>query len=248
MSNQRHDVEVGVIQAGFEPTDWKTILDAGGDSSAAAAPALKRLCETYWYPLYAHVRRCGHSVHDAEDLTQGFFASLLDGGGLKSVHPAKGRFRNFLLASINHYLSNERDRHRALKRGGETAITSWDAFEAEERYAQEPADSASPDVLFARDWAKVLAERVRERLRSEYTARRQGETFVSLEKFLTHEAEPGDYAILVPDLGMAEGAIRTAVNRLRARFGGLLRAELARTISSPGELDDELRHIIRALA
>lgn len=247
MSNEGQQAPVAGIQAGFEPTDWKTVIDAGGDSSAAAVPALRRLCETYWYPLYVHVRRCGHGSHDAEDLTQGFFAFLLGGDGLKTVHPAKGRFRSFLLASINHFLSNARDHQNAIKRGGKTVILPWDALEAERRFAYEPVDSASPDLLFARSWAKTLAERVTARLRCEYADRRQEQTFVALEKFLTRDVEQGEYALIAAELGMREGTVRASVNRLRGRFGKLIRAELAQTISDTNELDDELRHIIEAL-
>jgi RNA polymerase sigma-70 factor (ECF subfamily) len=247
MRNEGQQAPVAGIHASFQPTDWKTVIDAGGDSSAAAVPALRRLCETYWYPLYAHVRRCGLGAHDAEDLTQGFFAFLLGSEGLKTVDRARGRFRSFLLAAINHFLSNERDRQNAIKRGGKTVILSWDAVEAEQRYGQEPVDSASPDVLFARSWAKALVERVSARLSSEYRGRRQEQTFVALEKFLTCDVDQGEYAVIAPELGMTEGAIRTAVTRLRERFGRLLRAELSRTISDPSELNDELRHIIEAL-
>jgi RNA polymerase sigma-70 factor (ECF subfamily) len=247
MSNKGQQAPIAGTHAGFEPTDWKTVIDASGESSAAAVPALKRLCETYWYPLYAHVRRCGHGSHDAEDLTQGFFAFLLGSDGLKTVQPAKGRFRSFLLASINHFLSNERDHQNAIKRGGKTVILSWDTVEAEQRFAHEPVDSASPDVLFDRNWAKALVESVSARLRSEYKVRRQEQTFVALEKYLTRDVDRGEYAVIALELGMTEGAVRTSVTRLRDRFGKLIRAELAQTISDPTELNDELHHIIEAL-
>jgi len=220
MSNEGQQAPAAGIHAGFEPTDWKTVIDAGGDNSAAAVPALRRLCETYWYPLYAHVRRCGHGSHDAEDLTQGFFAFLLGGDGLKTVQPAKGRFRSFLLASINHFLSNERDRQNAIKRGGKTVILSWDAVEAERRFTHEPVDSASPDVLFARTWARALADRVTARLRSEYVARRQEQTFVALEKFLTRDVDQGEYAVIALELrDEFEGRLRIVPFRIPWRGG-----------------------------
>ena len=234
--------------AHFEPTHWSVVLSAQVSDSAAGQQALAKLCTVYWYPLYAFVRRTGKDHHQAQDLTQGFFAFLLGAEGLKTVDRAKGRFRSFLLASLNHYLANERDRRDAIKRGGNTVTVSWDAFEAEQRYAHEPADHASPDVLFARNWAKALVERVTARLHSEYADRRIADTFDALQPFLTREVEQGEYAGIASSLGMTEGAIRTSVNRLRERFGKLLRAELAQTISDPAELNEELRHIIEALA
>lgn len=235
-------------RAQFEPTHWSVVLSAQMSDSAAGQLALAKLCTVYWYPLYAFVRRTGKDHHQAQDLTQGFFAFLLSTEGLKTVDRMKGRFRSFLLVSLNHYLSNERDRQAAIKRGGSTVTVSWDAVEAEQRYAHEPADHASPDVLFARSWANALVERVIARLHSEYADRRIADTFDALRPFLTREVEHGEYARIASSLGMTEGAIRTSVNRLRERFGKLLRAELAQTISDPCELNEELRHIIEALA
>jgi len=232
----------------FEPTHWSVVLSAQAGDSPAAQQALAKLCTAYWYPLYAFVRRTGKDHHRAQDLTQGFFAFLLSSEGLKTVDRARGRFRSFLLASFNHYLSNEQDRQDAIKRGGDTVTVSWDAVEAEQRYAHEPADHSSPDVLFARHWANALAERVIARLHSEYAARRSADTFDGLKSFLTREVEQGEYAAIASSLGMTEGAIRTSVNRLRERFGKLIRAELMQTVSDPSEINDELRHIIKALA
>ena len=224
------------------------MLSAQAGDSPGSQQALAKLCAAYWYPLYAFVRRTGKDHHQAQDMTQGFFAFLLSTEGLKTVDRAKGRFRSFLLASLNHYLSNEHDRQDALKRGGNAVTVSWDEIEAERRYAHEPSDHSSPDVLFARTWAKALVERVTSRLHSEYTDRRNTDAFVALQPFLTRDVERGEYAGIASGLGMTEGAIRTSVNRLRERFGKLLRAELAQTISDPRDLDDELRHIIQALA
>jgi RNA polymerase sigma-70 factor (ECF subfamily) len=229
----------------FVTTEWTMVLDAGGTDSPRAREALARLCETYWYPLYAYVRRRGQSPADAEDLTQGFFARLLELESLANVRRQKGKFRSFLLASLNHYMSDEWDRARAQKRGRSSTI-SRDAVAAEARFSREPADTLTPEKVFERKWALTVLETVVQRLRRDYEAEGKGALFAALRFTISGEKEQS-YKEIAEQLKMNEQAMRVAVHRLRQRYRQLLRGEIARTVATEAEVDDEIRHLLEAL-
>ena len=216
----------------------------GGSTHSHAA--LARLCELYWYPLYAFVRRQGHRPHDAQDLTQEFFARLLAKGWLAEVQQERGRFRSWLLAAMKHFLANEWDRLKAQKRGGRIAIVSIDEATAEGRYRDEPAEEETADRLFERRWALTLLDRVLAQLREEFASDGKPALFDALKGTLSGEARP--YAEIARELGTSEGAIKTAVHRLRERYRTLIRAEVMQTVATPAEADAELRHLLAALA
>ena len=213
-----------------------------------SARALETLCETYWYPLYAWLRRQGNGTHDAQDLTQSFFAFLLERGALQTVHPDKGKFRSFLLASLKHFLANEWDKAQALKRGGQFRIISLDDEEGEARFQREPSRALTPDKAFEQSWAMTLFEAVLARLKAEYEAEGKGALHEALLVYLTDDKAKAPYAETARRLGMGEGAVRMAVLRMRRRFGELLRAEIAQTVSSPEEIDEEIRALLTAVA
>jgi RNA polymerase sigma factor (sigma-70 family) len=231
----------------FATTRWSQVIAAGADQTLDSQEALARLCEVYWYPLYAYVRRWGHDADQAQDLTQEFFARLLEKNYLKAADPARGRFRSFLLASLKHFLSNERDRVGAVKRGGHTTVISLEFENAEGRYSLEPSDHDTPETIYERRWALTLLERTLARLRGEFEAADRGAVFARLEGHLTGEQETLPYAELGVALGMSEGAVKVAVHRLRRRFGALLREEIAETVTDPAQVDDEIRELFRAL-
>ena len=229
------------VVAGFQTTRWSLILKAAEGDSAEAALALALLCEAYWYPVYAFVRRQGYSPPDAEDLTQGYFARFLEKGVVREVRPESGRFRSFLVVSVRNFLHNERDRERALKRGGGRRLVSLDVVAAEREYEHEPVDAATPESLFEQSWARTVFDHVVERLEQE-TARHEGrERVARLRPFLTG-AEPRDsYADIAREWGVGEPAVRVAIHRLRKRFAALLRDEVGRTVSDERDVDDEIR-------
>jgi RNA polymerase sigma-70 factor (ECF subfamily) len=216
------------------------------EGSTHAHAALARLCELYWYPLYAFVRRQGHAPHDAQDLTQEFFARLLEKGWLSAVRQQHGRFRSWLLASVKHFLANEWDWLKAEKRGGRAQIVSIDEVTAEGRYREEPADSETAERLFDRRWATTLLDRVLARLRAEFSADGKTAHFDALKETLTGDSRP--YTEIAEELGMSEGAVKVAVHRLRERYRNLIRTEVAETVAAPGEVDAELRHLLNSLA
>jgi RNA polymerase sigma-70 factor (ECF subfamily) len=225
-------------------------LAAAGDSPGAAE-ALAQLCGDYWYPLYAFVRRRGFAPQDAQDLTQDFFARVLERRLLKAADPAKGRFRSFLLSSLQNFLNNEWDRRQAGKRGGGRPTFSLDdttAETAEARYRLEPAHELTPERIFERRWALTLLEKVHARLKGEYVAEGKARQFEVLQVYLSGEPKAGHYAGSAACLGLNEGAVRVAVHRLRKRLGQLLRQEVARTVTDPREVDEEIRHLLAALA
>jgi RNA polymerase sigma-70 factor (ECF subfamily) len=230
----------------FAQTRWSMVVAAAGGDSTKARRALEHLCETYWYPLYAFVRREGHGADDAQDLTQEFFARLLEKNWLDAVDREKGKFRSFLLAAMRHFLANEWDRANRLKRGGGQAVLSLDAESAEARYALEPADRMTADRIFERRWALTLLEQVLERLRKEFDAAGRGRLFEELKAALTGEKVA--YADIAARLNLNEGAVRVAVHRLRLRYRDLIRAEIAETVAGEDELDAEVQHLFAALA
>ncbi len=237
-------------QAGqFRTTHWSVVLRAGDVAAPESAQALETLCRHYWYPLYVFVRRRGHDPEMARDLTQEFFARFLEAGSLRDAHADKGRFRTFLLASMKNFLAKEwRDANR-LKRGGGQEILAWDQFDPEERYRLEPAsDEADPDALFDRRWAQTLVTRVLERLRDEMEREQLGDRFAALKPFLQGDTSGGSYAEVAAKLQLSEPAVKSAIHRLRRRYAEMIREEIAQTVASEAEVNDEVRHLISALA
>jgi RNA polymerase sigma factor (sigma-70 family) len=231
---------------GFESTQWSVVLAAAGDRTGASREALEALCERYWYPVYAFVRRRGHAADEAEDLTQAFFAKLIEKHYVRDADPARGKFRAFLLTAVTHFLANERDREAALKRGGGRMIVSLDGEAAEGRFRAEPADPLTPERVFERRWALTTLERALARLRAEHERAGAADRFERLKGCLTGEA--ASHGELAAALGMTEGAVKVAVHRLRRRYRELLRAEIAETLVDPATVDDELRELLAALA
>lgn len=232
----------------FVTTHWSVVLAAGEAEGTGAASALAELCQAYWYPLYAYVRRCGYEADRAQDLTQEFFARLLEKHYLRDADPARGRFRSFLLAAMRHFLSNERDRVGAAKRGGHAAILPMEIETTEGIYTREVPDTETPEVIFERQWALTTLKRTLERLRAEYERAGRGMVLRRLEGFLTGDADVAPYVEVSRELGMSEGAVKVAVHRLRKRYGRLLREEIGQTVADPAEVDDEIRALFAALA
>ena len=232
----------------FSTTNWSVVLEAGRTDVARAAVALERLCRKYWHPIYVFVRRRGSNHHEAEDLTQAFFAHLLEKETLKAVDRQKGKFRSFLLASLTNFLLNEWDRRQILKRGGQHQIISLDEMAAEKLYGQEPIEHFGPEKLFERRWALTIIEQVLTRLKNEYVAAGKAALFIKLEAGLTGEVTPGLYANWAAALNMNEGAVKVALHRLRRRFGELLRSEVAYTVADPAEVAGEIRHLLAAIS
>jgi len=231
----------------FATTRWTLVATAGETSAPGAADALAQLCESYWYPLYAYVRRWGYPADEAQDLTQEFFARLLEKRYLQQADPARGRFRSFLLASLKHFLSNERDRARAQKRGGGVAPLSFDVETAEGRYRREPPDIETPDRVFERRWALTLLDRVLGSLAEEHHRAGKGPFFERVRDLLTEGRADAPYAEIAVALGTTEGALKVAVHRLRRRYGELLREAIAETVADPADVDDEIRYLFAAL-
>jgi RNA polymerase sigma-70 factor (ECF subfamily) len=223
------------------------VLTAGRSDSTTAREALAKLCQTYWRPLYAYVRRRGYQPADAEDLTQAFFALLLERNDVATVHPDRGRFRSYLLAAMNHFLSDEWDKARAQKRGGGRLI-EMDSAVAEAIHAQQGDDALTPERLFDQRWAITVLEEVHERLRREHEREGKGTLFEALRFSLMGERSALPYADLAQSLGTSESAVKVAVHRLRQRYRTVLRELIAETVSSPGEVEEELRYLLLAVA
>jgi RNA polymerase sigma factor (sigma-70 family) len=235
--------------AEFRPTRWSVVLLSAQSKAPGSQAALTALCRLYWYPLYAFVRRRGYNPEDAQDLTQGFFLHLLDHKALAQVDPLKGKFRSFLLASIQNYLSKQVDRARCLKRGGKTEFIPLDTKNAEDRYLLEPADYLTAEKIFDARWALTLLDEAMSLLSVEYAGQGKMATFKALKPFL----RPIDNEALAPyeqvagQLGVGVSAVKTLIHRLRKRYTALLRAEVARTVSDPGEIDEEVHALCDAL-
>jgi RNA polymerase sigma-70 factor (ECF subfamily) len=235
--------------AQFGPTQWSVVLSAAGKKNPLLAEqALEKLCRVYWPPLYTYIRRQGASPHDAQDLTQEFFARFLEKHFLDSVDPGKGRFRSFLLASLKHFLSNQRDRGRAQKRGGGQTPLSLDFSDAETHAGFQPAYKQTPEKAFEKSWALTLLAQSLGRLRQEYSERGREKIFEQLKATLTEGRGDVAYAELSARLGMSEAAVKMAVHRLRQRYREVLRAEIAGTVAHESEVEDELREVFRALS
>jgi RNA polymerase sigma-70 factor (ECF subfamily) len=232
----------------FTTTRWSLIVGAregGGDRGAAA---LAKLCQVYWYPLYAFLRRKGHGPADAEDLTQGFFAHLLARDFLKGLGREHGRFRSFLLVSLRNFLSDQRDTQRALKRGGGLVPLSLDALAPEERYALEPADPADAELAYERRWALTVLEQAMTRLRDEFAQAGRAGLFEALSRSLDREPDAGTGAEVSARLGMPENTFKSHLLRFRRRYRELICEEVAHTVATPADVGDELRHLKAILA
>jgi len=234
-------------QSAFVTTHWSVVLTAGHSDTTHARAALEKLCQAYWYPLYAYVRRRGKSPEDAKDLTQEFFARLLERNWVGRADRQKGRFRSFLLSAMNHFLADEWDKVRAQKRGGGLMPVPLQFDTAETRYGHEPVDNTTPEQNYERRWALTLLDTVLQRLQSEYEQEGRAKFFAALHPCLVGDRTDQPYAELAAKLGLSEGAIKAAVHRLRQRYRYLLRDEIAQTVASPGEVDEELRHLFAVL-
>jgi RNA polymerase sigma-70 factor (ECF subfamily) len=228
----------------FATTRWSVVIAAAADTSSSGADAaLATLCETYWFPLYAYLRGHGHDAEDAQDLTQAFFARLLEKHAISQADPARGRFRSFLLASLKHFAANERERSRAEKRGGGIPAISLAVAYAEDRYQLEASSNETPDRIFDRRWASTLLARALSRLEADTSEGDRRQLFEALRIYLTGDQPELTYAETAARLGMSEGAVKVAVHRLRRKFRDLVRDEIAQTVAAPEDIDDELRHL-----
>jgi RNA polymerase sigma factor (sigma-70 family) len=230
----------------FVTTHWSVVLTAQSRSPAADA-ALETLCRAYWKPLYAFVRREGYQFEEAEDLTQEFFARLLARRDFDAVRKEKGRLRSYLLVSLKHFLANERDRSKAIKRGRGERPISLDEIQAHRRFELEPAASLTADQIYERQWAMAVLDQVLARLEEDYRANGRGLLFDRLKVLLADEPNHPSQAGIAAELGMTENAVKQAFHRLRVRYRELLHEQIAHTVATPGELDDELRHLIVVL-
>jgi len=234
--------------AHFATTHWSVVLAAGRTGQAAAAAALERLCQEYWFPVYSFIRRKGHDAHQAEDLTQGFFTRLLEKNWLESADPGRGRFRTFLLTAVTRFLANEHDRDQALKRGGGQRILSFDAQDAEGRYLLEPASSATPETVFEEQWAYQILAGVLQKLRAEFDGGGREGRFEALKGFLLGDGEVQSYAETAARLSISESAVKSGIHRLRQRYGALLREEIAQTVETDAEVEAEISHLLNILS
>ena len=232
---------------GFATTRWSTVNAAGEGGDARAAAALAELCEIYWPPLYAYLRKRGNRPEEAQDLTQGFFARLLETNGIRAADPTRGRFRAFLLTALKHYVINEYDRSTADRRGGRHLHFSLDFEDAERGYAVDSRNAETPDRLFDRKWAGITLDRAMQQLREEYEALGKGEIARALLPYLTDTGDLPRYREVALRLQLSEGAVKVAVHRLRQRYGAVLRAEIAETVAGEEEIEAEMRELLRSV-
>lgn len=232
----------------FATTQWSMVRAVNNENEAAANSALQELCQTYWYPLYTYVRRQGNDASEAADLTQAFFADLLQREDLKKVDPSLGKFRSFLLTALKHFLLNQWDKAKAQKRGGGTSPLSLDFGEADNRYRLEPSHAQTPDLIYQKQWAKTLLDRVTQSLRSEFVKRGKAHQFDKLKKFLAGKNNEETLGEAAHQLSMSEVAVKVAVHRMRQRFGEILRSEIANTVSTEEEIDAEIQQLFDVLS
>jgi RNA polymerase sigma-70 factor (ECF subfamily) len=232
---------------GFPTTQWSLVVAAGKLTGAEARSALTEICQAYWYPVYAQIRRSVGDPDFARDLTQEFFADLLEKGSLATADPDRGRFRHFLNVLIKRHLSHQRRRERTLKRGGGMSMIELDFDSAESSYRYELAQRQTPETLFEQVWARTLLARAMERLRRETAGTTSEERFKLFEPYLTGQEVRTPYKEAAEKLGMSEAAVKTAVHRLRKRFGELLRAEVRNTVVDPAIVEEEIRHLISVI-
>lgn len=222
---------------------------AAGDSAAALhEPALDTLCQTYWFPLYAYLRRRGYDTHEAEDYTQGFFAGILERKGLQRADPKYGKFRSFLLVSLKNFMADEWDRAKAKKRGGDKKVLSLDFDAAASRYDLAPAHRLSPEKIFERSWALTVLTKAMDRLKAESATSDKQRLFDHFKIYLAGEKDAGSYRDIAAKLDMTEGAVKVAVHRLRRRYRDLVRDEIAQTVTTEAQVDEEIRDLFAALA
>jgi RNA polymerase sigma-70 factor (ECF subfamily) len=231
----------------FQTTNWTLIVQAAGDDSASARSALAGLCEAYRSPVFAFIRRQGYSREDAEDLAQGYFTRFIEKGYVKGLSREAGRFRSFVLASVRHYLSNERDRERAEKRGGGRALLSLDAARADEHHALEPADHRTPEDVFERAWARCLTDQALNRLAEDMARTGAADRFTQLKAHLTEDDRTTNYRELAEAWGVKEASVRVYMHRMRQRWVQVVRNEVAATVAEPTDVDDELRYLLEIL-
>lgn len=232
----------------FATTHWSVVRAAGRPDSVHYRQALETLCQTYWFPLYAYLRRHGNNANRAEEYTQAFFAHLLEKHSVRLADPSRGKFRSFLLASLKHFLSDLRDFEKAKKRGGGRKVFSLDFENAESQYSLEPTDRLTAEKLFDRSWAMTVLERAVNRLQGEAKDEKKRKLFEDLKVYLTAGEDAASYGRVAERLGMSEGTIRVAVHRLRKRYREVLRDEIAQTVSTEEEIDQEIRDLFTALA
>ena len=232
----------------FATTHWSLVVTAGDSRNADSQKALGILCQTYWYPVYAYLRRRGCNPDLAEDLTQGFFADFLAKRSIKAATPDRGRFRSFLLASVKHYLSHERERSQATKRGGSKVHLSLDLQTGEGRYLKDPFHEITPERLFEKQWALAFLDRTLASLREEMKSAEREDRFDALKGFLTESEVKRSYQEVAAESDMSESTVKGAVHRMRRRFGKLLKAEIANTVSDQEQIEGEIRHLLSALA
>jgi RNA polymerase sigma-70 factor (ECF subfamily) len=231
----------------FATTQWSLVLAAAHRHSAAAEEALARLCELYWYPVFAFVRRRGHYTEEAEDLTQGFFARLIEKGDIGDADRSRGRFRTFLLTACQHFLLNERDRMLTAKRGGGRPALPIDLIAAENRYQRALANAETPERAYDRQWCLTLLESVLDDLRAEYVAAGNETTFDRLKAFLTAPDDAGTHADAARELQLSASAVKSAVHRLRLRYREAVLRRVADTVQSPQDVQDEVRYLFETL-
>ena len=232
----------------FTTTHWSVVLGAAQGERPAARQALEQLCTTYWYPLYAYVRRRGYSPEDAQDLTQAFFERVLEKNYLEQADQSKGRFRAFLLATLKHFLSDQSDRQRAAKRGGGKPLLSLEAQAGEERYQFEPVDAISPDKLYERRWAFTVLGQAHGRLRAEFAAAGRLQLYEHLDAFESGEETGLTFSEIGRQLGLSEACVKAAALRLRRRYGELVREEIAHTVACVAEIDEEIRYLVTVIS
>lgn len=233
--------------AQFAPTSWTDVLAAQRGGSREAEAAMEKLCQTYWYPLYSYLRRKGSDPDMAQDLTQGFFYRLIKENYLGAVDRRRGKFRSFLLAALNHFVSNQRDHERAAKRGGGQTLVSLDDTDAEDRFKLEPASDLSPEKIFERNWFLTLFDQALARLREEQKAAGKEALFDQLKLFVIEEAESGDYNNAAARVNMTPNAVAVTVHRLRDRYKKLVHEEVMRTVADPSEIEEELHRFFAVL-
>jgi RNA polymerase sigma factor (sigma-70 family) len=232
----------------FLTTHWSVVLAAGSEESPKAAAALEELCRAYWKPLYVYVRRQGHDPHEAQDLTQDFFARLLEKHYLELADRERGRFRTFLLTSLKRFLINDWKRAARQKRGGGQEPFSLDAQSAEQDFASEPAEGLSPEQIYEKGWATTLLDRALQRLQADYETAGMARLFNELKAYVWGEKSGLSYAEIGAQLGLTEGAVKVAAHRMRERFRQLLRAEIGNTVADPAEIDAELQYLFEVIA
>jgi RNA polymerase sigma-70 factor (ECF subfamily) len=247
-SKQPDDTSRPQLGAVFATTHWSVVLAAGQGDSTCAHDALSYLCQIYWYPLYAYARRCGHSPHDAQDLTQEFFARLLEGNWVAKADQQRGRFRSFLLTAMKRFMINEWKKAHVQKRGGNQTVLSLNDDTAEHRYQLEPIEKRTPESLFERGWALSLLNSVLLKLEQEYSHEGKTEWMETMRPALTAERDDIRYAEIATKLDITETAARVAVHRLRKHYRHLIRSEVAHTVASPDEVDEEMHHLFQVLA